>query len=186
MSEFDSIAHLDFSLSPDRPEYDDMETFVSLEASRLKILEAFFSHLYTLDCTYGPVNPDDPEQYVDRLRQLGDLMTGQMDDFGLSAGDIVQARAPNLVYPSGFMVEFNAGESVRATFDGLAVYQHYDVAADGQFARRLPFGLNLAVSEPATVTPEGLVKVEGVGDVNPFISLHHNSVDLHRVISPSK
>ncbi|MEO7905258.1 MAG: hypothetical protein ABIR91_05720 [Candidatus Saccharimonadales bacterium] len=186
MSEHDPIAHLDFNFSPEITASGGMERFESLEDSRIRILTTFFDHVHALDAAYGQIDPDDVNQYVDRLCRLQDLMAGEMDAFELHAGDIIQARVPNLVYPTGFMAEFDAGESVRAQFDSLMIYQHYDIAADGRQAKRFPFGLNLSVTQPMTVSSHGILPFEGMGDVHPLISLHHDAADLQRVILPLK
>lgn len=185
MEDFDSIAHLDFSIPADLGAGFESIQFESLEAKRIEIIQTLQGYVSHLDAQYGRLHPDDVDGYADRLFQLEALMRQDMENFGLSHGDLVQASVPNIVYPAGFMAEFDAGESVRARVEGLSIFPHYATAADGQSAALLSFGMNISVTEPMTVSPQGVTSIEGIGDMNPMISLHHDSADLHRVILPN-
>lgn len=183
MSEFDPIAHLDFPVPDELASGLDLVKFESFEGKRIQLLQKFVDHVYALDAKYGRAYLADEEAYVDRLMQLETLMRPDMATFGLERDDLVEVKVPNIIYPAGFVAEFDAGESVRARFDGLAIYSHYALARDGELAEALPFGMNMSVVEPVAIgRDKTITSLEGVGDVNPLISLHHSTIDLRRVI----
>lgn len=182
MTDHDPIAHLDFPIPQDIAPLGDSVRYESLEAGRINLLYTFFDHMKELDAEGGCVNLDDKWRFMDRLQALHERMEPELEKLGLHEGDVVQARVPNLVYAADLMAEFTAGEAVRARLGGLAIYPHYGVAQDGKPAIQLLFGLNLSVSKPETISPEGVKSIDGIVGMDPMISLHHDTVDLHRVI----
>lgn len=182
MADRDPFAHIDLPSASSLAKSDEIASFDSREAERIDLLCVFFDHLYDLDSKYGRVDPEDKVRYAGRLQTLQARMEPELAGLNLRKGDIVQARVPHVIYEAGMSAEFDAGEAVRARLAGLAVYNRYDINTTTKSTHRPPFEMHLSLSEAVTVSPTGFTDMPEICGRGPLMSLHHETVDLHRVV----